>query len=108
MVLMEHVKPETTVKDQAIPLVSGLTSSTPAVSIRLSANPQGTPSRIVVLAAYPDEPGVVFDLNRPKRATPNLIADLGWSQAQAAETRAKLAAFEDDWAAPEMDAYDAL
>lgn len=106
MVVMEYVEPETTVKEQAIPLVSGLAPSMHEVEIRLSANPQGT--GIVVRATFRDEPGVVFDLNRPKRATPNFIADLGWSQAQAAETRAKLAAFEDDWGAPEMDAYDAL
>jgi hypothetical protein len=35
------------------------------------------------------------------------IADLGWTIDEAAATRARLLAFEEDWNAPGMDAYDA-
>lgn len=37
-----------------------------------------------------------------------LVADLGWRREEAAAARAELAAFEEGWDAPEMDAYDAL
>ena len=36
------------------------------------------------------------------------IADLGWTQQQAAEIRASLASFEADWNAPGMEGYDEL
>jgi hypothetical protein len=39
---------------------------------------------------------------------PLLVADLGWSNEEAKETRARLAALEDDWDAPGMEAYDQL
>lgn len=39
---------------------------------------------------------------------PLRVADLGWSREYAAKIRAQLAAFEEDWDAPGMDAYDAL
>jgi len=32
----------------------------------------------------------------------------GWTEAEAAETRARLKSFEADWEAPGMEAYDAL
>jgi len=35
------------------------------------------------------------------------VSDLGWTQEEAALTRSRLAAFEEDWDAPGMDAYDA-
>jgi hypothetical protein len=44
----------------------------------------------------------------PLMARGLLIADLGWSREEAAEVRAQLAAFEEDWDAPGMGAYDAL
>ena len=31
---------------------------------------------------------------------------LGWTPQEAAETRARLASFEDDWNAPGMEVYD--
>jgi hypothetical protein len=34
------------------------------------------------------------------------VADLGWTREEAALTRARLLAFEEDWNAPGMDAYD--
>jgi hypothetical protein len=37
-----------------------------------------------------------------------LVADLGWSDEEAKETRGRLAALEKDWDAPGMDAYDRL
>lgn len=32
----------------------------------------------------------------------------GWTEREAAETRARLKSFEADWEAPGMEAYDAL
>jgi hypothetical protein len=34
------------------------------------------------------------------------IADLGWTEEQAAEIRAQLASFAEDWDDPAMDIYD--
>jgi hypothetical protein len=39
---------------------------------------------------------------------PLLVSDLAWSREQAAAVRAQLAAFEEGWDSPAMDAYDAL
>lgn len=36
------------------------------------------------------------------------LAGRGWTQAEAADARARLKSFEADWEAPGMDAYDAL
>lgn len=36
------------------------------------------------------------------------VADLGWTPAQAADTRARLASFAEDWDAPGMEGYDDL
>ena len=36
------------------------------------------------------------------------IEQIGWSREEALQTRARLAAFEEDWDAPGMDAYDEL
>ena len=36
------------------------------------------------------------------------VADLGWSREEAAEIRASLLAFEEDWSAPGMELYDTL
>ncbi|HXQ24452.1 MAG TPA: hypothetical protein VN812_22405 [Candidatus Acidoferrales bacterium] len=36
------------------------------------------------------------------------LAAHGWTQAEAADTRARLKSFDADWEAPGMDAYDAL
>ena len=37
---------------------------------------------------------------------PLLVSDLGWSTQEVQETRARLAAWEEDWNAPGMEAYD--
>lgn len=37
-----------------------------------------------------------------------LLSDYGITPEQAAEARARLASFEEDWMLPEMDVYDAL
>ena len=39
---------------------------------------------------------------------PLRVADLGWTQEQAADTRARLASFTEDWDAPGMEGYDEL
>lgn len=36
------------------------------------------------------------------------IRDLGWTRAEAREAYYRLLPFRDDWAAPDMDAYDEL
>ncbi|MDD5641076.1 MAG: hypothetical protein PHX53_05460 [Syntrophales bacterium] len=41
-------------------------------------------------------------------APPLLVSDLGWSNEEAKETRARLAALEEDWDAPGMEDYDRL
>ncbi len=41
-------------------------------------------------------------------ATLLLVSDLGWSAEEAMETRARLAALEEDWEAPGMEEYDHL
>lgn len=48
--------------------------------------------------------------NRKVQATagPLLVSDLGWSAEEAKETRARLAALEEDWDAPGMEDYDHL
>ena len=50
---------------------------------------------------------------KPNRETPAptgplLVSDLCWSAQEAQETRARLAALEEDWDAPGMEAYDQL
>lgn len=40
--------------------------------------------------------------------SPLRVADLGWTPAQAADTRARLASFAEDWDAPGMEGYDDL
>jgi hypothetical protein len=42
------------------------------------------------------------------RAPRHLVSDLGWTREQAAQVRATLQAFEADWNAPGMEAYDKL
>ncbi len=44
----------------------------------------------------------------PKGGAANRIADLGWTRKRAAQVRASLAAFEEDWNAPGMEEYDKL
>jgi hypothetical protein len=47
---------------------------------------------------------------RKTTATPGplRISELGWSTEEVKETRDRLAAFEEDWDAPGMEAYDHL
>jgi len=37
-----------------------------------------------------------------------LVSDLGWDPEEVKETRARLAALEEDWDAPGMEDYDRL
>ena len=39
---------------------------------------------------------------------PLLVSNLGWSAEEAKETRARLAALEEDWDTPGMEDYDHL
>jgi hypothetical protein len=58
---------------------------------RETASPQGKPNQ------------------RTEGATaPLLISDLDWNAEEAQETRARLAALEEDWDAPGMEDYDHL
>jgi hypothetical protein len=41
-------------------------------------------------------------------AAPLLVSDLDWSAEEAQETRSCLAALEEDWDAPGLEAYDHL
>jgi hypothetical protein len=36
------------------------------------------------------------------------VVDLGWSEAEALETRSRLSSFAEDWEAPGMEQYDDL
>lgn len=42
------------------------------------------------------------------RGARRVLADLGWTEAEALETRMRLKSFEEDWNAPGMEAYDRL
>jgi hypothetical protein len=48
--------------------------------------------------------------NRKVQATagPLLVSNLDWSAEEVKETRARLAALEEDWDAPGMEEYDHL
>ena len=52
--------------------------------------------------------GVPASPKARNKAEPLTTADLGWSRKKAAEIRASLLAFEEDWNAPGMEAYDKL
>jgi hypothetical protein len=58
------------------------------------------------------DPWITFEHSRTTNGQTQqdhlLISDLGWSLQEAAEVRLRLLPFEEDWNAPEMDAYDAL
>jgi hypothetical protein len=43
-----------------------------------------------------------------QRSMSEALKALGWTAAEAAETRSRLASFEEDWDAPGMDEYDRL
>lgn len=38
----------------------------------------------------------------------HLVSELGWTPEQAAQIRASLQSFDEDWNAPGMEAYDRL
>ena len=60
-------------------------------------------------SALEDATKLLVALQQPATAKPPLqVADLGWTLQQAAESRARLASFEEDWDAPGMDGYDDL
>ncbi len=44
----------------------------------------------------------------PEEELSLLVADLGWTPEQAADTRSRLASFAEDWDAPGMEGYDKL
>jgi hypothetical protein len=48
------------------------------------------------------------DAVEPTREVSNLISNLGWTSAQAAETYHRLQSFQTDWDAPGMEVYDQL
>ncbi len=50
---------------------------------------------------------VTHPADQPQLA-PLRVADLAWTQEQAADTRARLASFAEDWDAPGMEGYDDL
>lgn len=66
--------------------------------------------RLTVQAPADLQPGtvevvvVVGAAASPPRA--ETVTDLGWTPDEAAETRARLASFADDWNAPGMEVYD--
>lgn len=64
------------------------------LTIRLPDDVAPGPAEVVVVV-NPVPPGV------------DLVAR-GWTEAEAADTRARLKSFEADWEAPGMEAYDAL
>lgn len=45
---------------------------------------------------------------RKDETHPHLVSQLGWTCEQAAQVRASLQAFDSDWDAPGMEAYDRL
>ena len=59
--------------------------------------------RMYIVSDASTPPVVVYG-----EGSPLLVADLGWTRQKAAAVRAQLAAFEQGWDSPEMDAYDAL
>jgi hypothetical protein len=74
------------------------------LALPLMASNPPTPLRLRVYLSSASTGVPAYGRDRP----PLLVSDLGWSQEEAAATRARLAAFEEDWDAPGMDAYDAL
>jgi len=52
-------------------------------------------------------PAEVVVVVNPVPAGVDLVAR-GWTEQEAADTRARLKSFEADWEAPGMEAYDAL
>jgi len=52
-------------------------------------------------------PAEIVIVVNPVGAGGDLIAR-GWTQAEAADARARLKSFAADWEAPGMDAYDAI
>lgn len=60
--------------------------------------------------ALPDDvapgPAEVVVVVNPLRGVD--LAARGWTEREAADTRARLRSFDNDWEAPGMEAYDAL
>ena len=73
-------------------------------SVRGFDMPQG--NRITFESLSETRSTILVAITRQRE--PLRIADLGWSRAEAAALRAQLVAFEEDWDAAGMDAYDAL
>ena len=44
----------------------------------------------------------------PAATGERLVSELGWTREQAAQVRASLQAFDEDWGAPGMESYDRL
>ena len=51
-----------------------------------------------------DAAGAVLDIERQQKK----VESLGWTKDEAAEVRARLGAFAEDWDRPDMDVYDDL
>lgn len=58
----------------------------------------------------PEDASLKGKPSRKPQAAPDplLVANLDWSVEEVQETRARLAALEEDWDAPGMEAYDTL
>ena len=72
-----------------------------------AGSPWRVSSATAVVQAW--EPVRVFDVTTSGAAEKGLlIRNLGWTLEAAMETRMRLRAFEEDWNAPGMEAYDEL
>lgn len=96
---MSVTVPESATTARRMALASGATPLLRDVLVSMSSKPR----HITINVAF----AYTAPLDVSGRA-PLLVTDLGWLRAEAAAVRAQLAAFEEDWDAPGMSAYDAL
>jgi hypothetical protein len=94
------VDPEATASTKTPQLLDILSSApqefpVPTSAYRIVVRLGGVSVATTIPKDYPERP-------------PLLVADLGWTREEAANVRAQLSTFAEDWDRPEMDAYDAL
>ena len=67
-----------------------------------------TNGRVELLESLPDltEAKVIVTFLSSSKSLP--LSDYGIDKAQAADLRARLSTFEEDWNRPDMDGYDAF